>query len=736
MKRRTFLQLGGMTVASAFLAGCQSQNEKLIPYLIPPDEGVTPGKATYYASSCISCPASCGILVRVSEGRAKKIEGNPQHPVNRGRLCARGQATLQELYHPDRIQQPLRRSGPRGSGNFSKISWSEALNLLTAKLTELQREQSADSLALLTPQLSGSLASLTGAFMRSFGSTNHLTYELLSPDWLRLANRQSFGQPDLPFYDLAETRYLLSFGADFVESHLSPVQYGNAFGRMRQGRDTVRGHFTYIGGRMSLTGASADRWMPARPGSEGVLALGLARLILAESLYENAALSASGIRPEELLARLQGYDLQRVAEETGLAKNSIVEVAREFATTRPSLAMAGETVAFQSNGLEAVRAIQLLNTLVGNLNRPGGVYPASTDPLESALDRKESSFSELLALSASMRAGKIKAALIKGNPVHAVPPATGFQAALDSVPFIASFATLLDDTALQADLVLPDNAALESWGDVIPLAGSRTMVYGTIQPVVTPLNDTRQFGDVLLATASRLGGPLAAALPQTSFVEYLKVSLAQRFSSGKEEDFESLWVELLRNGGHFATDQGPEKHYRWASAAVIADPPAPAFAGEAKQFPLHLQVYPTTAFHDGRGAVLPWLQQLPDPMSTVVWGSWIEINPKTAAALEISQGDLVEVTSPRGSLRLPAVVYPGIRPDMVAIPLGQGHKGGGRYAKDRGVNPLTLLSLLKGKEPHAAWNATRVRVTRISMKGDLVTAGHPEGSYRSELIGI
>lgn len=736
MKRRTFLQLGGMTVASAFLAGCQSQNEKLIPYLIPPDEGVTPGKATYYASSCTSCPAGCGILVRVSEGRAKKIEGNPQHPVNRGRLCARGQAAVQELYHPDRIQQPLRRSGPRGSGSFQKISWSEALNLLTAKLAELRREQNTDCLALLTPRFSGALASLTGAFMRSFGSTNQLSYELLSPDWLRLANRHSFGQPDLPFYDLAETRYLLSFGADFVESHLSPVQYGNAFGRMRQARDTVRGHFTYIGGRMSLTGASADRWMPARPGSEGVLALGLARLILTESLHDKDALTDNGIGKDELLARLQNYDLQRVADETGLTKNSIVEVAREFATTRPSLAMAGETVAFQSNGLETVRAIQLLNTLVGALNRPGGIYPAGTDSMAGSLSDKEDTFSELLSLNERMRAGKIKAALIKGNPVHTVPPATGFQEALDSVPFIVSFATLLDDTALRADLILPDNAALESWGDVIPAAGSRGKVYGMMQPVVTPLYDTRQFADVLLATASRLGGAMAATLPQESFVEYLKASVAQRFSTGKEEDFESLWVELLSNGGQFAPDQGQQKHYRWTSAAGVPEPPTPAFAGDAKQFPLHLQVFPSTALYDGRGAALPWLQQMPDPMSTVVWGSWIEINPKTAAVLGISQGDLVEVTSSRGSLRLPAVVYPGIRPDLVAIPLGQGHQAGGRYAKDRGVNPLTLLSLPQGKEQHAAWNATRVRVTRISKKGDLVTAGHPEGSYRGELIGI
>ncbi|MRR06325.1 MAG: nitrate reductase [Deltaproteobacteria bacterium] len=735
MKRRTFLQLGGMTVASALLAGCQSQNEKLIPYLIPPDEGITPGRATYYASSCNFCPAGCGILVRVSEGRAKKIEGNPQHPVNRGRLCARGQALVQELYHPDRVQQPLRRSGPRGSGTFEKISWTEGLNLLTSKLIELQREQATDSLALLTPQLSGSLASLSDVFMRAFGSSNHLSYELLAPEWLRLSGAQSFGQSALPFYDLAETRYLLSFGADFVESHLSPVQYGNAFGRMRQARDTVRGHFTYVGGRMSLTAASADRWMPARPGSEGALALGLARLILTETLFDKAALTAYGLRPEELLGRLQEYDLPRVAHVTGLTKESIAEVAREFATTRPSLAMAGETVAFQSNGHEAVRAIQLLNILVGTLNRPGGVYPAGGSMAGSPAGPKNS-FVELLALVDSMRAGKIKTALIKGNPVHTTPPVTGFQKALDKVPFVVSFSTLIDDTALQADLILPDHAALESWGDLVPLGGSRYPVYGMMQPVVTPLHDTRQFADVLLATASRLGGAMTAALPDQSFVEFLKESLAKRFSSRKGEDFEALWVDLLRHGGDFSTDKEPGKDFRPASESPVPDLSAPRFAGDEKKFPLHLQIYPTTALSDGRGAPLPWLQQLPDPMSTVVWGSWIEINPKTAASLGISHCDLVEVASPQGTLRLPAVIYPGIRPDMVAIPLGQGHTGSGRYAKDRGVNPLTLLALVEGNDHHAAWNATRVRVRHISKKGDLVTAGHPEGSYRSDLIGI
>ncbi|HKN19543.1 MAG TPA: hypothetical protein VJW95_07085, partial [Dissulfurispiraceae bacterium] len=152
MDRRTFLQLSGMSAAGALLAGCQAANEKMIPYLIPPDEGVTPGIANYYASTCRSCPAGCGILVRVSEGRAKKIEGNPAHPVNRGKLCARGQASLQELYHPDRVPQAMKRSGPRGSGGFTKISWEEGLDILVSRLKVLNLER-ADSLALLTPQL-------------------------------------------------------------------------------------------------------------------------------------------------------------------------------------------------------------------------------------------------------------------------------------------------------------------------------------------------------------------------------------------------------------------------------------------------------------------------------------------------------------------------------------------------------------------------------------------------------
>jgi anaerobic selenocysteine-containing dehydrogenase len=731
MDRRTFLQLSGLTATSAMLAGCKSANEKLIPYLIPPDEGVTPGKANYYASSCRSCQAGCGILVRVSEGRAKKIEGNPAHPVNRGKLCARGQAALQELYHPDRIPQPLKRVGPRGSGEFAKITWEEALNQLVGQLKNLQQQNATDRLCLMTPQLAGTLSELTTRFMRSYGSDNQVSYDLLGPDWLRSANSTSFGQENLPYYDISETRYLLSFGADFLESHLSPVQYGYAFGRMRQGRDTVRGHFTYVGGRLSLTAASADRWMPARPGSEGVLALGMSRLILDESLHDRASIAANGLREETLLQGLKAYDLPFVAKKTGLSEQAIAEVAREFATTRPSLALAGEAIAFQSNGLESVRAVQLLNVLAGNLNHLGGIYPDNGSP-----EGPTESFDDLVSLVKKLRAGTTQMLMIHGDPVHTIPPATGFQDALPRVPFIVSFSPLMDDTALQADLVLPDHAALESWGDVIPHAGTRDSVIGLMQPVVTPVFDTRQFSEVLMTVAHELGGQMKAAFPFDSYLEMLKAQMNKRVGLSAGEDFESTWSELLQNGGLFKAGR-EGKGFRWQAGAGIPAPANPDFAGTEKEFPLHLSIYPSTAFYDGRGASLPWLQQLPDPMTTVVWDSWVELNPATAAELGVSFGDLVEVTSPQGSIRVPAVIYPGIRPDMAAIPLGQGYKDMGRYAKGRGANPLTLLAvIMQGTKPQPAWNATRVKIARISDKGGLVTAGDPKGSYRSELIGI
>jgi anaerobic selenocysteine-containing dehydrogenase len=731
MKRRTFLKLSSMTSASIALAGCQKSNEKLIPYLVPPEDGSTPGLADYYASTCRQCPAGCGILVRISEGRAKKIEGNPLHPINSGKLCARGQAALQELYHPDRIRHPLKRTGPRGSGQYSKISWDEAFTTLLTHLNKLQESSQTDQLALMTPPLNGSLAILTERFMRSFGSQHHVAWDLLSPEWIRRGSLASYGREIVPDYDLENTQYVLSFGADFLETHLSPVRYSKGFGSMRQARPTIRGRFTYAGARMSMTAASADRWLATRPGTEGFLALGLARELLASGKFDREAVASAGIDPKELESLLADYVPQWVVKATGVTEKTFRATANDLKTIRPALAMAGESVAWQTNGLESVKAIQLLNVLTGSIDQAGGIFLPSPTGLA-----RQSSYAELRSFVRTMQEGKIKLALNwKSNLAFTAPATLGFNEALSNIPFLVSFSSFTDDMALHADLIMPDHSDLESWGDVMPDRGIRESVIGLLQPVVKPLHDTRPFPEVLLAAAQKIGGELAASLPWDSYPDMIKASVQSQLEGPQGEEFQQLWKKMQQQGGLFV--QSGRKKQRSADKTKLPKRTTARFNGNPNDFPLHLQVYFSPTFTDGRNAHLPWLQQMPDPMSTAVWGNWVEINPATARTRGIREGDLVEVSSPVGSIRLPPVIYPGIHPDVIAIPIGQGHSNFGRYAAGRGVNPLQILTDEMDKENTLpAWGATRVQLRQVSIDGELVTAGHPDGSYRRDILGI
>nr|MBA3967679.1 molybdopterin-dependent oxidoreductase [Nitrospirales bacterium] len=266
--RRTLFKILGLTAAGSALPGCEREVHNLVPYLLP-DENIIPGVANYYATTCQGCEAGCGIMVRVMEGRAKKIEGNPRHPLNEGKLCARGQAGLQHLYNPDRLQCPLRREGKRGAGQFRSITWEEGI----AEWVDQLHSQPGMS-AMITRPLTGTLASLLTTVMDSL-SGRLIQYESPGEHAVKTANHMSFETHVLPHYDLAHADYLLSFGTPFLEHWLSPVSFGVAYGKFRQGRPMVRGRFIQVEPRLSLTAANADRWIPLRPGTEGLLALGI-----------------------------------------------------------------------------------------------------------------------------------------------------------------------------------------------------------------------------------------------------------------------------------------------------------------------------------------------------------------------------------------------------------------------------------------------------------------------------
>src|SRR5580658_6002284 len=355
MERRNFIKISALSGVMATLEGCRSAEKQLIRFV--PEEELIPGIATIKPSVCTVCSAGCGLLVRVMQGEAevvrrgqqglikmglaKKLEGNPQHPVNQGKLCARGQASLQMLYHPDRITHPTKRTGARGSGEFQTINWDDALKEVAAHLGTLQASGSAHSLAFLSRPLSGQRVELISKFLKVYGAPPPIWYQPFDEAVLRQANLLSFGHAALPTFDLARADYAICFGADFLGTWNSPVAQSIGYGEMRQGRPGRRAKLVQIEARMSQTGANADEWIACRPGMEGVLALGIAHVILAEKLAPQAAAARTGSLIAGWQEGLPGYTPEAVEKQTGVSAAVIKRLAHELTQSGSAVAMIG-----------------------------------------------------------------------------------------------------------------------------------------------------------------------------------------------------------------------------------------------------------------------------------------------------------------------------------------------------------------------------------------------------------
>jgi anaerobic selenocysteine-containing dehydrogenase len=311
------------------------------------------------------------------------------------------------------------------------------------------------------------------------------------------------------------------------------------------------------------------------------------------------------------------------------------------------------------------------------------------------------------------------------NPVFSAPPAWRVRDALMKVPFIASFGSFVDDTSTLADLILPDHSFLESWIARTPESGASMAVVSVAGPALRPLHNTRAMPDVLLQVGSGLARPLD--LPWKTFDEMLMEAFSKLPAPSADTD---AWTAAQKQGGWWGepldSAQGRAARARGTDAAERRQPAGggaqagaprvvdPQFDGDANTYPFHFLPYASQAFLDGSLAHLPWLQELPDAISTAMWSSWIEINPQTAAKNGIAEGDVVEVTSTQGTLRVPALLSPGIAPDVVAMPVGQGHESFTRYASGRGANPVRLVAAVTEPETGSlAWAATRVRLSRV-----------------------
>ncbi|HZE94876.1 MAG TPA: molybdopterin-dependent oxidoreductase, partial [Gemmatimonadales bacterium] len=541
LDRRRFLKVLGVTGAgAAALSSCgigPEPTERLIPYLIQPEDQI-PGKATYYATTCRECAAGCGVQVRVREGRAVKLEGNPDSPINRGRLCARGQAALQGLYNPDRIAHPMVRNA---NGTFEDIDWDGALQRLSAKV----RESQGKGIVFLTGAELSTFGDLVDEWMKQVGG-RRMSYEPFGFEALRAGNRLAFGTASLPAYDFANAKYLISFGADFLDSWLSPVEFQNGFSRSHAfdaGRPASMAKFVFVGPRLSLTGMNADQWIAARPGTEGTLALAMANVIVRQRL---AHVPADAGRLSALLDR---HAPRAVAESIGIEAEAIVRLASEFANSKGGLAVAGGMATQYANGAEIVAAVNILNYVVGAV---GSLVKFGADLAVGSTN----TFGEIATLTSDMAAGRVALLFVHGaNPAHSLPGA--FQQALGKVGYKVSFSSYMDETTAACDLVLPDHHPLEQWGDSRPRAG----VTALQQPVVQPVFDTRQTGDLILKLSGKSG----------TFQDYLQGKWRAKHPAG----FDQYWFDSLTKGGVYG--DVPARAVRLADVSRI-DVAAPAAA--------------------------------------------------------------------------------------------------------------------------------------------------------------
>jgi anaerobic selenocysteine-containing dehydrogenase len=737
--RRDLLQYigaGGIGAVGGVLYGESIERpvELLIPQVVPPED-YSPGVATWYNTVCRQCSAGCGISVRIREGKAKKIEGNPVHPVSQGRSCARGQAGLNALYNPDRIREPLTSAAQRGSGNFYPMSWDEALTSIGSTIGRLKIEEKGSRVRLLTGRIGGHLDELFAQFMGLLGSGHYQQYDFTYPSALLAANRISFGTEQMPYYDIKNADMLMSFGADYLGTWISPVHHSLGYGHLRQGRQGRRGKTVQFEPRMSLSGANADEWIAARPGTEGLLALGLAHAIVSQGLYE-------GSDRDDWSNALQGYAPADVAAATDVDEDTILRLAREFGESEAALAITGGATTAGTSAVASAIAVNTLNILAGNVGQPGGIILNSVNAF-SATPSKHAGMQQILELVDAMEAGDVDVLLLHdSNPVFALPDASRFRQALDKVPLVVAMSTFHDETTDLADIILPTSSYLESWGDDIPDPGVGFPVATISQPVVATLYDTLSAGDIVLALARQIGGELPVQMSWGSTEEYIKSRWRERYdqlgAASGDSGFDEFWRAALEAGVWGQPGVSIGEHLMPTTSATIAaiTNPVSEFAGTEDEYPLVLHPYLSATFLDGRGANLPWLQETPDPLTSVVYGSWAELNPVTAEDLGIKEGDVLLVETPAGSVNVPALIFPAVRPGVVAMPIGQGHTSYGRYAADRGVNPMHLVPMqMDDKSGDLAWAATRAKVSNTGERMRIVKTGGVSRTLGRQILG-
>jgi molybdopterin-containing oxidoreductase family iron-sulfur binding subunit len=661
MNRRTFLKIAGMG-SLAFASACTVEGEEKLYSVVKTPEDMITGKAHWYATTCRECPAGCGALAKNREGRVIKVEGNPLHPANRGKLCMRGQAAVQAVYNPDRLKQPLVKSGD----TWQPLSFEAALSVIREKLQAGDGGQKS-RVRLMSRVEGDSLSALFDECAERWNMAPPLYFEAFAYENLKKANSLVFGVDGLISYRIDQADFLLGFGADFLETWLSPVSYARGFKAMHVYKNGGKGLFYQASPYRSLTGANADRWFPCRPGTEAALCLGLIREFLSRGM--------GGALPPEAMAAVtdiaQPYTRQMVKTLSGVSEEDWEALTSALTAAEKPLVLGTPAASHSQYDLHTEIAVNLLNAILDpDLERLDFAARHRVEKAEGHqaavrfFEEMEGEAPHILFLN-------------QVNPLYTLPPKTPAESVIASEKtYVVNFTNFMDETAKISDLLFPVSLPLEEWGEYT----SGQAVLSTLQPAMTPLWGAPSVGDVLLQFFEDKQARHA------SMKHYMLARLEERGLVGGR----SGWLKNLRRGGIFPEEEGGEER----AAASIKSDFKTAFDRDMQEFAEGpaLLALPSIRYFDGRGANRPWLSEIPDPITKVAWQTTVMVHPETARLQDIENGNRVEIKS--GERTISAYVFESenLIPGLYAMQFGQGHTAYGRYAEDRGANPVTLLS--------------------------------------------
>lgn len=631
--RRDFLKFLGFGVAAATLASCEAPVRKTIPYLVKPEE-IIPGVANWYASTYADGVDYCPVLVKTREGRPIKIEGNPKSSMTKGGTNARAQASVLSLYDSARLKNPLLKG--------QESNWKAVDEMIGSKLVEIAGAQGKIRI------FSSSIVSPSGKktisdFIAKYPTAKHITWDAVSYSGMIDANKASFGAGMIPSYRFDKASVIVSFGADFLTSWISPVEFTRQYvaGRKLNGTNTMSKHYQFEAA-LSLAGSNADVRVPMKPSEQSLAILNLYNLL--------AASAGTGILKDKPVP--QGEQLKTAASELWKHKGKALVVCDSN----------------DANTQLVVNAINQMLDSYGNTiqaDRPCNLFQGTDSEVQNAL--KE------------MASGEVGAAFfLNCNPAyHAARPGE-FNAAMAKVGLKVSFSDRADETASMCDAVCPDSHYLESWGDAEPYKN----VFSLGQPSIHPLFNTRQAFQSLLNWAG------VSSDYHTYIKEYWKANVfpLQKGNSS----FESFWSESLQAGVFEPTVEGlPSPNMTpingTAAAEAIMARPAPGT--------FELVLYQKTGLGTGTQSNNPWLQELPDPISKVTWDNYLSLSPKFAADNNLVQGSMVSLEANGTSIEIPVLVQPGQAYGTGSVALGYGRTHAGKAGNKVGKNVFPMASV-------------------------------------------